>query len=164
MKTTHLNILKSTLICLFIILTATSCAKRHSHTSNSDTPILSVTEEQSTIPHTGRLTGVNWFGFETSSYVTHGLWTRDYKSMLQQIADLGFNTVRIPWSNEMLGKDPIGIQYNDYGVDGYTQQQGLNSDLKGLSSLAVLKEIIEYAETVDLYIILDNHSRHADDI
>ena len=26
----------------------------------------------------GRLTGVNWFGFETGNYVVHGIWTRDW--------------------------------------------------------------------------------------
>src|SRR5262245_33165996 len=28
-----------------------------------------------------RIAGINWFGFETSNNVVHGLWTRDYKSM-----------------------------------------------------------------------------------
>ncbi len=26
-----------------------------------------------------RLTGVNWFGFETSLYQPHGIWSRDMK-------------------------------------------------------------------------------------
>jgi hypothetical protein len=29
-----------------------------------------------------RLTGVNWFGFETANRTVHGLWSRDYRSML----------------------------------------------------------------------------------
>lgn len=28
------------------------------------------------------LQGVNWFGFETANHAPHGLWSRDYKSML----------------------------------------------------------------------------------
>src|SRR5438445_174519 len=31
-----------------------------------------------------RIAGINWFGFETLSYSPHGLWTRNYKSMLDQ--------------------------------------------------------------------------------
>ncbi|MBN2534384.1 MAG: cellulase family glycosylhydrolase [Spirochaetales bacterium] len=109
----------------------------------------------------GRLTGVNWFGFETSNYVVHGIWTRDYKSMLQQIADLGFNCIRLPWCNEMLNKTPDSIQINEVGVDAYTGETGLNLDLEGLDSLGVMDAIIEEAGNQGLYIILDNHSRAA---
>jgi aryl-phospho-beta-D-glucosidase BglC (GH1 family) len=113
-------------------------------------------------PYDGRLTGVNWFGFETGNLVAHGLWTRDYKSMLQQIDDLGFNCVRIPWCNEALDGTPSGIQINEYGVDPYTNESGLNIDLEGLSSIEVLDKIIEESYNLGLYIILDNHSRQPD--
>src|SRR5579859_440176 len=45
-----------------------------------------------------RITGVNWFGFETANYTVHGLWQRNYKDMLNQIKSLGFNTIRLPYS------------------------------------------------------------------
>src|SRR5437588_12457168 len=32
------------------------------------------------------LTGVNWFGFETSAFAPHGLWVRNWQDMLNQIA------------------------------------------------------------------------------
>src|SRR5438270_10454898 len=32
-----------------------------------------------------RIAGINWFGFETTSYSPHGLWTRNYQSMLDKI-------------------------------------------------------------------------------
>lgn len=58
------------------------------------------------------LQGVNWFGFETSNHAPHGLWTRDYKDMLAQIASLGFNTVRLPFSLEALrSTNTSGIDY-----------------------------------------------------
>ena len=110
----------------------------------------------------GRLTGVNWFGFETGNYVVHGIWSRDYRSVLQQIADLGFNCIRLPWSNAMLGKTPSSIQINEYGVDPYTGETGMNLDLEGLSSLEVMDKIIDHANTLGLKIILDCHSRAAD--
>jgi aryl-phospho-beta-D-glucosidase BglC (GH1 family) len=106
----------------------------------------------------GRLTGVNWFGFETGNYVVHGIWSRDYKSMLQQIKDMGFNCIRLPWCIEMIGKTPTSIQINAYGVDAYTGQTGLNLDLAGLDSLGVMDKIIDYANTLGLKIILDCHS------
>src|SRR5262245_21048536 len=49
-----------------------------------------------------RLTGVNWFGFETDLYVTHGLFTRNYRDMLDQMKSLGFNNIRLPYSNTAL--------------------------------------------------------------
>ena len=45
-----------------------------------------------------RIAGVNWFGFETGNYVLHGLWSRDYRDMLNQIKSLGYNTIRMPFS------------------------------------------------------------------
>src|SRR6266566_8855845 len=37
-----------------------------------------------------RIAGVNWFGFETNNDVAHGLWSRDYKSMIDQMKSLGY--------------------------------------------------------------------------
>ena len=48
-----------------------------------------------------RIAGVNWFGMETSSYAPHGLGTRDYKDMLNQIKAQGYNTLRLPYSNQL---------------------------------------------------------------
>ena len=48
-----------------------------------------------------RITGVNWFGLETDTFAPHGLWARNYGEMLDQIAAAGFNTVRLPYSNQL---------------------------------------------------------------
>ncbi len=123
-----------------------------------------------------RLTGVNWFGFETGNLCPHGLWSRDYKSMLMQIKDLGFNCIRIPWCNAMLtATAPTGLQINAYGNDAYAAKKGIklypqapegftgiNLDLEGLSPLQILDKIIEEAGKLGLKIILDNHSRKPD--
>ena len=49
-----------------------------------------------------RIAGVNWYGFETTQAVAHGLATQDYKSILNTIHSLGYNSVRIPLSNQMV--------------------------------------------------------------
>ncbi len=70
-----------------------------------------------------RMAGVNWFGFETANYVAHGLWSRDYKSMIDQMKTLGYNTIRLPYSDDIFkGTQPNGITYAN----------GLNTDLAGL--------------------------------
>src|SRR5260370_34982480 len=59
------------------------------------------------------LTGVNWFGFETSTFAPHGLWVRNWEDMLDQIARTGFNTIRLPYSNQLFdpGSTTEGIDY-----------------------------------------------------
>src|SRR5689334_11249678 len=54
---------------------------------------------------TAIIQGVNWFGFETSAHVVHGLWARDYRDVLAQIRAAGFNTIRVPFSLEALDSD-----------------------------------------------------------
>ncbi|GHE38237.1 cellulase family glycosylhydrolase [Streptomyces capitiformicae] len=96
-----------------------------------------------------RIAGINWFGFETSNRVTHGLWTRDYKSMIDQMKSLGYNTIRMPFSDDILkpGATPDSINFSD----------GKNADLQGLNSLQVLDKIVAYAGRSGLKVILDRH-------
>ncbi len=109
-----------------------------------------------------RLTGVNWFGFETANRAVHGLWSRDYRSMLHQVRDLGFNAVRIPWSNAILepGAAPNGITFS--GADPYDGVAPMNQPLQGKTSMQVLDLVIEAAGRYGLKVILDNHSRKPD--
>lgn len=95
-----------------------------------------------------RIAGVNWFGFETANHVVHGLWARDYKSMIDQMKSLGYNTIRMPYSDDILkpGTMPDSISYD-----------GKNTDLRGLTSLQVLDRIVAYAGQAGLKIVLDRH-------
>src|SRR5882762_3876575 len=94
-----------------------------------------------------RITGIAWFGFETANYTVHGLWQRNYKDMLNQIKSLGFNTIRLPYSNQLFDS---GSMAN--GID-YSQ----NPDLQGLNGLALMDKIVGYATSIGLRIILDQH-------
>lgn len=97
--------------------------------------------------HPVRIAGINWFGFETSSYVVHGLWARNYKDMLNQIKSLGYNTIRLPYSNQLFdaSSKPNSIDFNK------------NPDLQGLDGLQIMDKIIGYASQIGLRIILDQH-------
>ena len=99
-----------------------------------------------------RITGINWFGFETGNRVLHGLWTRGYKSALDQIKGLGFNTLRIPFSNAMLRAGAAANSIN------FAQ----NPDLEGLTPIECLDKIIAYCGQIGLRVILDRHSANAD--
>jgi endoglucanase len=93
-----------------------------------------------------RMTGINWFGAETSNYAPHGLWSRSYKDMLDQIKSLKYNTLRLPYANQLFdpGSKPSGIDYK-------------NPDLAGLTGLQVLDKIIAYAGQIGLKVVLDRH-------
>jgi len=95
-----------------------------------------------------RIAGVNWFGFETSNDVVHGLWSRDYKSMMDQMKSLGYNTIRLPYSDDILKPGTMPNSINFYQM---------NTDLQGLTSLQVMDKIVNYAGSIGLKVILDRH-------
>ncbi len=95
-----------------------------------------------------RITGINWFGMETGTFAPHGLWSRNWEEMLDQIASLGFNTIRLPYSNQLF--DPNSK--TGEGVDFK-----LNPDLKGLSGMEVMDKIVTGAGQRGLKVILDQH-------
>jgi len=109
-----------------------------------------------------RLTGVNWFGFETSNEAPHGTWARDYRSMLKQIHDLGFNTIRLPWSNAIMRPNAVAQSVNTNGKDPYDGTDPMNADLKGKTPMQMLDLVVTAAGEVGLKLILDNHSRDPD--
>lgn len=65
------------------------------------------------------LTGCNWFGYNVGSQVFDGVWSQNMHEMLNQIADHGFNLLRVPMSTELLlqwkngDPDPM-IKVNTY--------------------------------------------------
>ncbi|GAB5374362.1 MAG: hypothetical protein AcusKO_08240 [Acuticoccus sp.] len=101
-----------------------------------------------------QIEAVNWFGMETSTHAPHGLWTRNWQEMMDEIKATGFNAIRLPFSLEAVldaSATPNGIDF------------GQNPDLAGLSSLEILDKIVAYAEDIELGIILDNHRSAAGD-
>lgn len=97
--------------------------------------------------------GVNWFGFETANQAPHGLWVRDYRDMLEQISELDFNAIRLPFSLEMLTGDT---------TSGIVYAGDRNTELLGKTPLEVMDIVIDEAEHEGLMVILDNHSQAND--
>ncbi len=83
---------------------------------------------------------------------------QDYRAILQTIKADGFNTVRIPLSNEMVERPVVPEKI------GFANERGaINRDLEGLTSIEILDRIVEYAGTLGLKVILDNHRSEAGD-
>ncbi len=105
-----------------------------------------------------RIAGVNWSGFETRRGVPGGLTSRDYREVLRTIKAQGYNTVRLPLSNEMVESPSVPSEIAFTGEAG-----AINGDLKNLNSLEILDRIVAEASKLDLKIILDNHRSEAGD-
>ena len=49
-----------------------------------------------------RFTGVNWFGFETSNQMPHGIWSVNWKVLLNQVKSMGLTVIRLPYSDDIM--------------------------------------------------------------
>jgi endoglucanase len=54
-----------------------------------------------------RLRSVNWFGFDQKEFVAGGLDHAPLAAIIEQLHALGLNSVRLPWANETLEKNPV---------------------------------------------------------
>lgn len=96
-----------------------------------------------------RIAGVNWFGLETPDNTVDGLWARGYKSMMDQMVSLGFNTIRLPFSNQLLDSPTVPPS----GLIDYAK----NPDLRGLTGPHIMDKIVAYAGRIGMRILLDRH-------
>ncbi|HEY8458265.1 MAG TPA: glycoside hydrolase family 5 protein [Actinopolymorphaceae bacterium] len=146
-----------------VVLAVVAAVLAGSFTSSSDNQMAAQLPDSATQPEfplhadggkivdsagqTVTLTGVNWFGFETETFAPHGLWARNWKSMLDQMQQAGFNTLRLPYTNQLFDPQskPTGINYHK------------NPDLKGLRGLALLDRIVTGATDRGIMVVLDRH-------
>lgn len=100
-----------------------------------------------------RISGISWWGMETSNFAPLGLDRRPMNDILNQIHTLGFNTVRIPFSNQMLHDNtmPKGIDY------------GKNPELSGMNSLQVMDRMVAAVHEHGMRVILDRHRPDSSD-
>jgi endoglucanase len=106
--------------------------------------------------HPVRIAAVNWYGFETEKAAPGGLEQQDYKSIIQIIRRSGYNTIRLPFCNQMIETPAIPP-----GIAFHNAAGPINSDLQGLNSLQILDKIVAYAGSQGLKIVLDNHRSEA---
>ncbi|QYF91433.1 cellulase family glycosylhydrolase [Arthrobacter sp. PAMC25284] len=93
---------------------------------------------------------VSWFGMETTDCMPHGLWgTLTIDDALSAIKAMGFNTVRLPFSNECLAATSIKGNMNYWANRAY--------GLEGKTPLVLMDTVIARAKANGLSIILDRH-------
>lgn len=104
---------------------------------------------------TVRLKTVNWFGGEGENHLPNGLWggARRYTDIIDDIASMGFNCIRFPFS---------GAWVNPSLTPPTTAWDGvLNPEFDGLTAHEILDLIIAHCTTHDIYIVLDHHRAFA---
>jgi endoglucanase len=107
------------------------------------------TKGAQTVTSTGTpytIKSTSWFGMETSNCAPHGLWSITLDAGLAQIASWGFNTIRLPFSNECLAqKKTTSISAE------------LNPKLASLTPLQLMDAVVSRAKAHGLNVILDRH-------
>jgi fibronectin type 3 domain-containing protein len=133
----------ATLALLSLIGVSTASAQAVAGWKTSGTKILTPAGSEFVI------SGVNWYGFETTNGVAHGLWSRDYRLILDDAKRYGYNTIRLPFSNQMWETNPV------------PSNVGGCSACAGKRSRDIMAMIINYAGSIGLHVILDNHRSNA---
>ena len=98
------------------------------------------------------LNAVSWYGAESRDFVVGGLDLASLQSIVQEIKSLGFNAVRLPWSNELYESNPVVGRY----------ALAANPDMEGEDALTILDEVVNSLTDAEIMVILDNHSSNAE--
>jgi endoglucanase len=102
--------------------------------------------------HRFKLAGVSWYGGESSDLVPLGLDHADLQSIAHLVKTLGFNSVRLPWANQLYEQNPV--------ID--SSLLSANPQLQGKRALEVLDAVIDALAREGLVVILDNHRSRGD--
>ena len=102
--------------------------------------------------NTVRLTSVNWYGFDEKEYVAGGLDHAPLAKIIEQIQNIGVNSVRLPWANETLERNPLPPAY----------AVAANPQFKGKHAMEIMDAVIAALAQAHMMVILDNHVSRAD--
>jgi endoglucanase len=97
-----------------------------------------------------RINGVTWYGMESNYWVPAGLDYQTYQRIMLEVKSLGYNAIRLPFSNQLVEQNPV-----------ITQKVAANPELAGMHALDFLDLIVRFAHQIGLKIILDDHRSEA---
>ncbi|KAJ5669856.1 hypothetical protein N7462_010926 [Penicillium macrosclerotiorum] len=106
-----------------------------------------------------KLTSINWYGASDIDYVPGGLDVRHRDDIARLIWDLGFNSVRLPYADEIVVRNPViepGIIAANQDLLGQLSRQG-----EPLRALDVFWAIVESLTAAGLLVIVNNHITQA---
>ena len=98
-----------------------------------------------------KLASVNWYGGSDELFVPKGLEVQHRTGIAAAIRALGFNSVRLPYSDEMVRTNPLIP----------TSSLSANPDLFGLRALDVFEAAVTALTDAGLAVIVNNHITQA---
>lgn len=93
------------------------------------------------------VTGVNWYGFGTNGYVAQGMYAKNYPAIIDQIKKVRLQHDSNPLLQRDVGEEP-GPEVNPISACPACENS---------HSRDILARIINYAGSLGLHVILDNH-------
>ncbi len=99
-----------------------------------------------------KLAGVSWYGAESAKLIPDGLDIASLDAIAGLVRTLGFNSVRLPWCNEMVARNPVVS----------AAEVAANPELVGKTALEVLDAVVDALARQGLVSILDNHRSRGD--
>ncbi len=139
--------------------------------SSADTPIddrhddwLHVNENAEVVDMYGNpvwMTGCNWFGYNVTTQVFDGVWSRNMHEMLNEMADRGFNLMRVPMSTQILLQwknkepDPYMVKINEWKNPELTVE-GIAGG-KPKYSFEIWNQAVEWCRENGIKIMIDIH-------
>ncbi|WP_029232210.1 cellulase family glycosylhydrolase [Butyrivibrio sp. VCB2006] len=110
--------------------------------------------------HEVYLTGANWFGFNCSERVFHGLWSANMKDVVEGMADHGINLVRVPISTELLfeWKSGKNVKVN---VNTYANPELKRADGSDMGSREIFDVFLALCKENGIKVMVDCHSADA---
>lgn len=97
------------------------------------------------------LNAFNWYGAEGTDFVVEGLEAQPLASIVSTIKGLGFNVVRLPFSNQMVETNPV---VGNYALTA-------NPSMEGESALTIYDQVVAALSNAGIMVILDNHMSNA---
>ncbi len=94
-----------------------------------------------------RLAAVNWYGAESADFVPMGLDKQPVDAIAAEIRAMGFNAVRLPWSNELVECNPRVAP----------KLVNANQQLANQPAMTVFDRVVNALAKTGLMVILDNH-------
>jgi endoglucanase len=95
---------------------------------------------------------VNWYGAESPDFVVGGLKYQSVTEIIGEIAAMGFNGVRLPWSNQMWQSNPV--------VPAAVVTA--NPQFKGEHARTVFEQVVQDLAHAGLMVVLDDHNSNAE--
>ena len=94
-----------------------------------------------------RLVSINWYGASDIDFVPGGLSVRHRDDIALLIRRMGFNSVRLPYSDELVRRNPLLP----------TEHLSANRDLVGKTALEVYTAVVRSLTQAGLFVIPNNH-------